>query len=422
MPNAINLPRCTNLWTEQDRDLFNRLPVYMNKLASERLQFHSRHTKLLKPIKWQANMGNLMQGVRKVPSPILRAQAFPNPITNMPRKDVLEIRETSEQCQVHRQNFESNLLHFQPSFADFLTDHVDKQTEDISEKVDIYAEYFYRAAIFHAAPFVWICGKANGTELTTTNYWQGANISEVKNAAMLQALVAQCTKQLDLRNFSKIATVLHNDLRAVPYSGKPMSDGTDGSFLNTKFCMTMGTEVWDLFPFDSFLTANRKLDLDIVTGPFKGSLFGRWTTMHEYYELRIAADGTVPAPETIEENPNAYNRGEPIPNPAYLNAEFGVAFAYGNDAYKFLQIGGPPKDFANMTMKRFANLNWNGQVDITQNVLINCLNQHDAVIQDTNKRGEFIQLIADLTLGIIPVQRRHVVPIIYRRTRVDASN
>lgn len=420
MPNVIDLPRCTSLWSEQDRALFYQLPLYMAKTMVDYIQYQSRFTKILKPQKWQANMGNTMQGVRKVASPIMRSMPLPNLITQMPKKDVIEIRETAEKVNLYRHNFESLLLNFVPSFADFLTDHVDKTNEDITNKVMIYIEQFYRAAIFHGAPAMWICGKA--TELTPTIYWPSPSIAFVKDANVMQQLCALATKPLDLKNVSKINTVMYNDIGVQPFTGNSTGDGADGTALKHKYCLIMGSEVWDTFQFDPLLTANRQLDLDIITDQFTGSLFGRFTTLFERFELRVALDGTFPQPEVIEENPTAYNFGEPVMNPTYVNAPWGIAWACGNEAYKYIQVGPPPKDFAGVqTMAQFNGLDWNGKVSMTRNVMINCLDGNGAVVQDLNKRGEFLQLLADASMGILPIQRRNIIPILYKRQRIAAN-
>jgi hypothetical protein len=394
----------------------------MTKIQVDTIQWAARHTKLLKPIKWQANMGNTMQGVRKVKSPILRAQANPNPITSAPKKDVVEVRETQEQAILFRHNFESQLMQFIPSFADFLTDHVDKTTEDIGEKMEVFAEMFYRGAIFDACPNIWLCGKA--TELTPVAGWTGPwNGVFVKTQAEVQALIAQVTKPLTLRAISKLNTVMYSDMRISPFTGSSTGDGTDGSALKHKYCLIHGSEVWDNWVHDPYLQGNRAIDLDIVTSGFSGSLFGRFTTMFEQYELRIAADGSFPAPETVQENPNAYNLGEPLPNPTWVNAPFGVAWAYGNEGYKYIQVGPPPKDFAGggMTMDKFNGMDWNGKVNLTRNVMIPCLDAQNNLTYDTNKRGEYIQALGDLVMGILPIQRRNVIPIIYQRQRVATN-
>lgn len=418
MPNRIDLPRCTELWHEQDRALFNQLPIYMAKTQTERFKWYSRFTKILNSVNWEPNKGTTMQGVRKVPSPITRGQALPNPITSAPLKDVIEVRETGESVQVYKHDFESQLMHFLPSFQDFLTDHVDATLEDITEKIQVYVDLFYRTAIFHGSPKVWVCGKT--PELTTAAYWTGTNIALSKSANNLQQLVQQVKSSVTLATLRKLRTVMRVDEDIVPFSGRVLADGTDGKALAYKYLLIMGTEVWDSFIEDSDLLDNRALNLDIVTDGFTGSLYGSFTTMFERFEMRIAADGTIPAPQVVEEGAAAYNLGEPVMNPTYVNSPYGVMWAVGAESYKALKVGPPPKDWRKMSMKEFANLNWNGQVDMTQNVLVPCLDGNGAATTDTNKRGEYLQLIAAAVMGILPIQRKNIIPIIYARSRVGS--
>lgn len=427
--NSVDLPRAASLWTEVERDLYNQLPIYLAKRQVEYTKEWDVWSKLLKPQKWSANMGNTMRGVNKVPAPILRGQALPNAITQLPKKDVIEVRETREDVQLYRHDFESNVFQFLPAFQDFLTDHVDAHIEAISGKIITYKDLFYRTAIFHGAPFVWICSPNDGqTELRSAPYWSSPTISLAKTQAYLQSLISKVGDTLTLENIKKLGTVMWTDMNVKPYSGDVLPDGSDGKGLKQKYLLLTSTEVWDGFTDysgGSFLLANRKLDLDVVTGPFTGSLWGRWTTMFERYEMRIAADGTIPAPETVEENANAYDKGDTVPNPAYVNAPFAVAFAVGMDAYKAITVGPPPSKFADgasgMSMRDFNGMDWNGKVIPTRNLLVPSLNQNGAEVLDTNKRGEYLQLVADAVMGLLPNRRRNIIPIIYRRERVATT-
>lgn len=171
------------------------------------------------------------------------------------------------------------------------------------------------------------------------------------------------------------------------------------------------------------MLANRQINLDVITGKFRGSIFGRWTTMLERFPIRIAADGTIPAPQTIETNSNAQDYGETKPNPTYVSAPYEVGFAFGADGYKRLEVGPPPSAFAKgeMSMKAFRALQWNGMPQITKDILVKVLDDAGATQLDTNKYGHYLQIISEVTLGICPVRRRNVVPVIYRRQRVGAS-
>lgn len=419
MPNQIDLPACTQMWTEQDRDLFNKLPVWMVKQQVEKIKWYGKWAKMLKQVPWSANMGNLMQGVRKERSPITRAQAFPNPITQVPKRDIQEVRELSEFGKLYRHHIESNLMHFLPSFTDFLNDHVVKTNEDITEKIEVYKDLFYRTAIFHAAPYVWVCGKAGG-ELVAAPHWVDGDVAEKKDQGFLQAMIAACKAPLNFSQLKKLGTVMYSDLGIPPFSGSVLPDGTDGAALKQKYALMDDVEHWDYLPEDPYLKDNKYVDLDIITDSFRGSLFGRWTTSQERYSLHIKADGTFVAPETIESNPAAYNVGETIPRSDYTSgasSPYVVYFAMGAEAYKSIRVGPPPADWRNMSMKQFANLDWNGKVNMTQNVMIPCKDADNNIFYDTNKYGEYLALLSDIVLGIRAENRRYIIPIIAQRTR-----
>ena len=59
MPNFIDQARGALLWTEQERDLYNQLPIYLAKRQVEYIKEWDVWGKLLKPQKWTPNMGNI---------------------------------------------------------------------------------------------------------------------------------------------------------------------------------------------------------------------------------------------------------------------------------------------------------------------------------------------------------------------------
>jgi hypothetical protein len=371
-----------------------------------------------------------MRGVRKERSPILRGQALPNTIQQIPSKDVIHIREVQEDAQLYRKDFDSNSFQFLPSFADFLTDHVNPTIKDMTEKIMVYKDLFYRTAIFQGAPSVWVCGNAPN-ELMASSHWTSPNIALSKDTTELQRLIAAVGDgqggALTLEALKKLGVVMYSDIASTPYSGDILPDGTDGAFLGEKYVLVCSTEVWDGFTnpgTGGYLLDNKALDLDIIKKPFRGSLFGQWTTMPERFEIRITNDGVIVAPETQEIGPTAYNQWETVMNPAYVDAPFGVAFAVGAEAYKAITVGPPPSLFASgsLSIDAFQRMDWNGKVHITRNILVPTLDEAGSMVLDTNKRGEYLMLIADIVLGILPIQRRNIVPIIYRRQRISTSS
>lgn len=420
MPNSIDNNVGAKLWSEQDVALYNKLDFYLAKQQVDFFPIWETFGKLLNTQRWSPNMGPVMKGVHKEPSPVLRNVFFPNTLETEPKKDIIEVRENAQSARLHWHRFESQLMHVTPSFQDFLTDSVTSANEDITRKIKIAEDMFYRTYIFHAAPYVWIAGKA-GTELTNTAHITGSAITQAKTTAELQALVAAVTDTLTLKGLSKIGTVMTTDLEANYYEGTAGNQVDEG--LKGKYCLVGSGELWDNWQFDPFALGNRQLNMDVVTGQFRGSFFGRWTTMLQRFPIRIAADGTIPAPQTIELLATAQDYGETKPNAAYVNAPYEVAFAFGADGYKRMEVGPPPAAFAKgeMSMKSFRALQWNGMVNITKDILVKVLDENNVVQLDTNKYGHYLQLISEVTLGIIPTRRRNVIPIIYRRQRVGAN-
>ena len=428
MSNELDRTRAQSLFEEQNPDLFNKLPVFFAKNQADHLKWHGRWNKVVGKIPWQKNMGTLMRGVRKEPSPILRSQAFPALRNAASLKDVIQQRETTEDASVYKHDFESRLIHWLPSEEDWMTNHVSFGMEDINEKIQIYHDMFVRTFIFHASPKVWLCGATSsddGTgELKDAPHFTSPTMAETKSAAYRTDAIAQTLSPLTLQQLRKIGGKMRTDVGVTPFSGKVLADGTDGKALAMKYCLIAGQEVWDSFADDQHLLDVKTDSLDIVTGPFQGSLFGRFTALLEANEIRIAADGSIPAPESVVES--GYNTGESVPNAAYVNAPIGVAFVCGGQGYRSLQVGPPPGSWTNTTLKKFANLSWNGRTEITQNVLVpvagDIQNAPGAATFDTNKRGDYIQLIASLVMGVLPSRRRNIIPIFYIRRAAGAAN
>jgi len=411
MANSVDLARAAYLWTEQEQSLYNRLPIYMTKVQVDLLKRYQRWTKLLKPINWEANMGNTMQGVHKDRTPILFSEVLPNAITSDPKKNVVEVRELQEKARLYRQLFESNLFHFLPSFADFLTDSIDKTMENINEQIAVYVDAFYRTAIFHGSPQIWVCGKASGTEMTSVPYWTGETVALSKTPAVMQALLAECTQPLTLETVSKIATAAYVDLAVEPFSGDIRQDGSGGEALKHKYCLVTGMETWQNFQFDPFLKENRPLTMNIVTEAFTGDILGRVTSMLERHPIHYKADGTQTAPEVVEGTSDAYDFGRSKPNTQYTSntSKYAVSFLVGAEAYKNIKVGPPPKEFAttNMSAPKFYALKWNGEVRLTDQLL-----EFDANgVPDLNIYGEQLKLVSQQVYGYLVGERRFAFPM-----------
>lgn len=419
MPNYLDLPVGSRNWDQQEIGIYNKLPYFLAKQQVKLMPWFSTWTKLLGKQPWTQKSGTVLKGVRKNKSPILRSQFLPNTLQVAAKRDRVELTESTQSAQLYHHKVESNLITFHEDFQAFL-DNAEELNRDITEKMTIIPELFYRTAIFHGSPKVMACGGIGSNTIIDSNHWLAENIALSKSANELNRICSNVTQPLTLTNLHLATQIMMNDLGATPYQGGLLADGSDGSFLAHKYCLICDNELWQNWIYDDYLQSNRELNLDIVTSGFRGSLFGCVTSKIERFGLRIAADGSMPAPESVELTAAAQNAGDVIMNPAYVTAPYGVAFLLGDSGgYKAIKPGPPPAPFSKggMDMSEFQALDWNGKVRFTRNVLTLNVDESNNPTYDTNKYGEYGQFIAQLTMGIIPERRYHVLPIVYMRTR-----
>lgn len=419
---AINANICSG-WNEQDVNLYNRLDFYLAKMQADRRRTWTTWRRFFGKRKWQPNMGDTMRAVTKSPSPHIRQFAFPNPITQAPKKDVIDIRERKTDEVVYSHNFESLVLSFLPAFRDFLV-HVDDHGKDIMEKQERFEDIFYRGRVFHNSPFVWIANRGAG-ELVNAPQGTGNDAgTNGKTTAWLQAMIGQLGNPgyLSFAQLNKALTVLENDIRVMPFSGSDM--GSENVGLKNKFALVLSTEAFNQFTFDPWLLNNKNCDLDIVHDRFQGSIFGRITAIMEDMPLRMKADGTFTAPEIREGNPASENYGETIPNPEYVSLDnedgspYEWAFLVGAEGYEVIDVGPPPAAFAGSGMpKGFGKMFWNGEIEMTKNILIPCYDDEENLHYQTNNYGKYLQFISAVTYGMLGKQKRNILPFLFKRMR-----
>lgn len=411
-------------WTQQNVNLYNSLSYFLAKRQVDRRQWSPTWSRFMGKVAWSPGMGNTMRTVITEPSPHIRQFAFPQPITSASKMDVIDIRERKNDEVVSKHKFESLVLDFLPDFKDFMS-HVNDNSKDIMEKQERFEDIYYRGRVFHRAPFVWIAnGNAAGGELVTSPIGDGNSAgTDGKTTAWLQARIAEVGNpgNLNMDTMNRALTVVENDLGAMPFSGSSL--GKENVGMANKFALVTSSEAFNQFSMDPFLLAYKNCSLDIINGRFQGSLFGRLTAIIEGKPLRMKSDGTFPAPEVRELNPDAYNYGETIPNPVYTSlgadgSPYEWAFLIGGQGYDVINVGPPPAAFASNGLPQgFGKMQWNGEVILTKNFLVPCVQDDGTTIQTTNNYGDKLKFISQVTYGMRAYQPRNILPILFKRKR-----
>lgn len=423
---AINVNICSG-WNEQNIALYNKLDFYLAKRQVDRSKWWKTWGRFLGKVAWKANQGDTMRTVITEPSPHLRQFAFPTQITSgPPKKDVIDIRERKVNEQVYRHRFESLQLSFIPDFRDFMS-HVNDNSKDIMEKEERFEDIYYRGRIWYASPFVWlpdaVGGIGNGELYAAPTLLgnQANTVVDSKNQNWIQAMVAQIggPGNLSLPTLVKLLTVAENDVGNLPFSGPDQPKENVG--MANKYALVCSSEAFNQFSVDPFLLNYKNCSLDVINGRFQGSLFGRLTAIIEKYPLRFKADGTFPNPELRELNPDAYNYQETVVNPVYADpgqTPYEVAFLVGAEGYDVIETGPPPAAFTgNTEPKGFKGMFWNGEIRLTKDFLIPCLQDDLTTVMVTNNYGEHLMFISQVAYGCRPYQPRNIIPIIFKRRR-----
>jgi len=429
MPAFYDKPAMFANFTTQDNNLYNKLPFYLVKNEVKHFPTWNVFEQLLEDVRWVPNEGDVMKGVTPQRSPVGRALFFPNPITTLPNKDIYQVTESAETAIVYKHRYESFQFNFVPNFDVFWKDYLAFNDKDIVDKIAVSNNQFLETQMWFSAANVYIAGVGIQTGCPTGQGNIPLNAPNSKTAAWLTGIAQQVQSNLSLRDVYNAVLSLQEDFAAPPFEGArnmPM----DNEGLKGKYVVVTSTEAWMNWTFDpdvlNKLNGLAPCDLNLLFNDFKGLLFGTTTVKLHRYPIRfnivnvndpsgnlLYAAGTPIPPEIYDATDNKWK-----PNPYYtslLTAPFEIAWALGASFGKSIKVGPPPKEFAtrNMSAEKFYSLRWNGEVQLTDQVLIS---YPDGSL-DLNPYGEQLKFISQCTHGYLPGERRYGFPIVFARRR-----
>jgi len=435
MPAYYDKPSVFGNAVVEDVNRFNQLPFYLVKNEVATYPCWNLFDQLYGKIDWETNQGNIMKGVTPQRSPVGRSFFFPNAVTTVANKDIYQVTESVEQANVLVHKYESFQFNFLPSFTAFWETYIQFANKDIVEKIAISNNQFIETNMWFSASYVYLCGTGlvGGAPIALGN--QALNAANSKTAAWLVATtqgvggVAGVQQNLRLRDVYNAVMNLSEDLAAPSFQGV-RNMPKDNVGVKDKYVLVISSEAWMGFAFDpDVLNKTNGLapfDLNLLFEDFKGSLFGTVTCKIHRYPIRynvvdikdgggnvLYAAGTPIPPEIFDATDNKWK-----PNPVYtslLSAPFEIGWLLGDSFCKTIKVGPPPKEFAtvNMSAQKFYSMKWNGEVRLTDQVLIT---NPDGTIE-LNAYGENLKFISKLTHGYLVGERRYAFPILIARAR-----
>lgn len=421
MPVQYDLPEWQGLNDIQDVNQYQKLPFYLAMLEAKYFPQWQLWNKLFGTLNWTPNMGSTLRGVRAEPTPVGRQSFYPASIQGQPNKDVFENFETYEEATLAMHDFDSKQFSFLPSFQDFRENQIDFTHKDIVRQMAITNDIFFRSYMLQKLPYIYIPG--NATELTPCPAIQsGTAVSAAsvaasgKNqafwAAQIAAVNAGGVLGLTLATMDDAVAVFRDDLGA-PFFEGTVNTPKDNELIKGKYLMVSSNEAYQMIKWDPNFRNFRDVNIQVTNDGFRGEIFGELTWKSERYPLRFKVDGSNPAPEVYDPLNN-----RTVPNPDYVSAPYELAFLVGAEAFKMLKVGPPPKPFASgkMDAAKFYSMNWNGEVRLTDQILVN-YNNGVSTTPDLNYRGRFLKLFSTVIYGAIPVNQRFILPILFKRKR-----
>ena len=304
------------------------------------------------------------------------------------------------------------------------------------------------------ATTITVNGSAHGTAAFTISKSGG---KAFRNDIATGGTSAVISGVLTLKEIFKAMLHLQEDIQAPTFDRQYNAPKTS-EMVKGKYVLVCSTEAWaSLLWDDSLRTATSSgatlvkddasegalstvrtttlapANMNLLQDGFAGDLFGKITAKFDPYPLRFTADGSFVAPQAVDAT-----TGKVTPNPNYTQisaasttiASHEIAFLVGADAFKTINVGPPPKEFAgkNMNAKKFYSMKWNGEVNLTDQFLVptgvgegtNGLDAYGTGAgSELNVYGDYLKFISQAVIGGIAGDTRYCLPISFLRRRTS---
>jgi len=473
--NAVN--NAVNSADDKTGGNFKKLSFYLAKNEVALYPKWNVYDQLFGSIEWQPNMGSTLTGTTPTPSPVTRTTFMPETLDKFPKKDQYTVGEYTEDASLGMHRFESNRFRFLNNFESFWRDHLSYAQADIVRQIQCANNIFIRTLMYYQAPDAFVAGQGLSSQINHDTSIQKAALTQtqiraIENGSDSTSDTDSATGTgggeefrqdcavgtggaasadgnvpagvLSLKEIFKAMLVLQEDV-AAPTFDRIYNVPKQSEMVKGKYVLICSTEAWASLLWDSNLRTNNTTsgaatqlapaNMNLLQDGFAGDLFGKVTAKFDQYPMRFNHDGELVAPQTYESA-----TGKVVPNPKYTrigngssavdgnandyrNASYEIAFLVGADAFKTIQVGPPPKEFAskNMSAKKFYSMKWNGEVHLTDQFLVPTSGTAISATPGTelNVYGDYLKFISQATFGGIPGDARYCLPIIFKRQRVS---
>lgn len=429
MPALYDKPAVFGNAIVEDVNRFAQVDFYLVNNECSVFQKKNIYDQLFGDISWQANEGNVMKGSTPQGSPVGSPFFFPNNVTEVPNKDIYQVSESLEEARVKTHDFESFQFNFLPNFTAFWKTYLQFADRDIVEKIAIRNNQFIQTNLWFLTPNVYFAGSglnpAGGSAPTLMGNAAGNAAGSKTTAWLIANTQLYALQNLTLRDVYCVVMNLQEDMGAPSFSGvKNMAKDNEG--VKNKYVLVTSSEAFLSWTFDPDVQILKPLDLNLLFNDFKGMLFGTTTVKINPYPIRFSlvditdGAGTVLWAAGTPIDPEIYDATDKKrkPNPYFtslISAPYEMFELLGDCVARTIKVGPPPKEFAttNMSAEKFYSMKWNGEVRLTDQVLIT---RPDGSI-DLNSYGKQLKFIAESTFGYLPGERRYSISGIFRRKR-----